>query len=76
MSRVNGSQRFDAVRYSLSLIEGNWWSRSPNGLLPRHAVLPVIMARFGLLSAGDSAERFASRAVRRHGQLMVYSIYT
>ena len=25
---------------------------SPNGLLPRHAVLPVIMARFGLLSAG------------------------
>jgi hypothetical protein len=22
------------------------------GLLPRHAVLPVIMARFGLLSAG------------------------
>ena len=25
---------------------------SHNGLLPRHAVLPVIMARFGLLSAG------------------------
>ena len=31
MSRVNGNQRFDAVRYSLSQIEGNWWRRFCQG---------------------------------------------
>ncbi len=67
MSRANGSQPFDAVRYSLSLIQGNWWSRlGPKTDLERAAQMLVNWGRIWRAATLGTQGHDARPATPRH----------